>query len=143
MDLPDDLINAVIKDRAVFYLKTNKINSNEPHYFIVISNIDNKIIALSCCTTQYDTILKYIKRNKYPDCTIADIDYNNYGFLKAPTFINCNNKIEFEYDDFVKKHLKNEKGEIDDTDFKKIVDGMLSSPDIEEEFKEILKLKML
>jgi len=143
MDLPSDLINSVIKDRAVFYLRTNKINSDEPHYFIVISNIDNKIIALSCCTTQYDTILKYIKRNKYPDNTIADIDYNSYSFLKTSTFINCNSKIEFDYDDFVKKHLKDERGEINDEDYKKIVNGMLSSPDIEEEFKAILKLKIL
>lgn len=143
MDLPSNLINSVIKDRAVFYLRTNKINSNEPHYFIVISNIDNKIITLSCCTTQYDTILKYIRRNKYPDSTIADIDYNNYNFLKAPTFINCNSKVEFEYDDFVKKHLKDEKGEINVEDYKKIVAGMLISPDIEEEFKEMLKLKIV
>jgi hypothetical protein len=143
MDLPSNLINSVIKDKAVFYLRTNKISSDEPHYFIVISNINNKIIALSCCTTQYDTILKYIKRNKYPDNTIADIDYNNYAFLKTSTFINCNSKIEFDYDDFVKKHLKDEKGEINDEDYKKIVDGMLISPDIEEEFKVILKLKKL
>ncbi len=143
MDLPSNLINSVIKDKAVFYLRTNKISSDEPHYFIVISNIDNKIIALSCCTTQYDTILKYIKRNKYPDSTIADIDYNNYDFLKVPTFINCNSKIEFDYDDFVKKHLKDEKGKINEEDYKKIVDGMLISPDIEEEFKVILKLKKL
>jgi hypothetical protein len=143
MDLPSNLINSVIKDKAVFYLRTNKINSGEPHYFIVISNIDNKIIALSCCTSQYDTILKYIKRNKYPDNTIADIDYNSYDFLKTPTFINCNSKIEFDYDDFVKMHLKDEKGEINDEDYEKIVDGMLISPDIEEEFKVKLKLKKL
>lgn len=143
MDLPSNLINSVIKDKAVFYLRTNKIDSGEPHYFIVISNIDNKIIALSCCTSQYDTILKYIKRNKYPDNTIADIDYNSYDFLKTSTFINCNNKIEFDYDEFVKKHLKDEKGEINNEDYKKIVDGMLSSPDIEEEFKIILKLKKI
>lgn len=143
MDLPINLINSVIKEKAVFYFRTSKIHSEEPHYFIVISNIENKIIALSCCTSQYDTILKYIKRNKYPDNTIADIDYNDYSFLKTSTFINCNGKIEFEYDDFVKKHLKDEKGEINDVDFKKIVVGMLNSPDIEEEFKEILKLKKL
>jgi hypothetical protein len=143
MDLPINLINSVIKEGAVFYFRTNKISSDEPHYFIVISNIDNKIIALSCCTSQYDTILKYIKRNKYPDNTIADIDYNNYVFLKNPTFINCNGKIEFEYNEFVNKHLKDEKGEVNQNDLKKIIDGMLNSPDIEEEFKEILKLKKL
>lgn len=143
MNLPENLINSVIKDKAVFYLRTNKISSNEPHYFIVISNIDNKIIALSCCTTKYETILKYITRNKYPETTIADIDYNSYDFLKTPTFINCNSKIEFDYDDFVQKHLKDQKGEINEADYKKIVDGMLISPDIEEEFKIILKLKKL
>jgi hypothetical protein len=139
--LPNDLINSVIKDGSVFKFSTNKINTTEPHYFIVISNIDNKIIALSCCTSQYDTIQKYLKKNNYSQKILVDIDYNNYNFLKKPTFINCNTKIEFNYIDFVKKHLKDKKGEINQDDYTKIVEDILISPDIEEEFKDFLKLK--
>lgn len=140
MDLPSNLINSVITDGSVFKFSTT--NLPIPHYYIVISNIDNKIIALSCCTTQYDTIQKYLKKNNYSEKILVDIDYNNYNFLKKATFINCNTKIEFEYNDFVKKHLKDQKGEINYEDYKKIIEGILISPDIEEEFKDLLKLKI-
>lgn len=139
MELPSTLINSAIKDGTVFKFSTTSLP--EPHYYIVISNIDNKIIALCCCTSQYDTIQKYLIKNNYSEKILVDIDYNNYNFLKKPTFINCNIKTVIEYNEFIKNHLKDKKGEINQEDYKKIIEGILISPDIEEEFKDILKLK--
>lgn len=143
MDLPSSLLNsALIKEKSVFYFTCDKINASEPHNFIIIKNIDNSIILLTCCTSKYQTILNYVSFNKYSENTIASIDYNSYDFLKKPTFINCNSKIEYDYNEFTSHYIKGEisyRGEISDEEYAKIISGILLSEDIEEELKDHLR----
>jgi hypothetical protein len=143
MELPDILVNtSLIKEKSVFYFSSSKINSTEPHNFILIKRIDESLIVFSCCTTKYDTIYNYILRNNYPEETIASLDYNVHDFLKSPTFINCNSKTEYSYREFVDLYSKGKityKGEITTEEYDKIVDGMILSDDIEDEIKDYLK----
>jgi len=143
MELPQDLLNStLIKEKAVFYFSSEHLNTSEPHNFILVKNIDDKFIVFSCCTSQYNTIYNYIKRNDYSEETMTSLDYNEYEFLKKPTFINCNSKIEYTYSEFSDLYQKGRikhKGEIKDSDYNAIVNGILLSEDIEEEFKDYFR----
>lgn len=144
MELPKSLLNSsLIKEKSVFYFSTSKISSPEPHNFVLVKCIDSSIIAFTCCTTNYNTIYKYIIRNGYPEETVASLDYNNYPFLSSPTYINCNSKTEFDYTEFLNLYQKGKvkyKGEISDEEYTKIVEGILLSEDIEEEFKMAISI---
>jgi hypothetical protein len=143
MDLPSSLLNSeLIKEKSVFYFTSSKINTKVPHNFIVIKNIDDSIIVFSCCTSQYQTICRYVSFNNYSEDTIASIDYNSYSFLKKPTYINCNSKIEYDYTEFTSLYQTgkiNYRGEISDEEYDKIVNGIILSEDIEEELKDHLR----
>ena len=143
MELPSSLINTtLIKEKAVFYFRSEQLSSSEPHNFVVVKNVDNTFIVFSCCTSQYDTIYNYIKRNDYPEETMTSLDYNDYKFLKKPTFINCNSKIEYTYTEFTDLYQNGKikhKGEISDEDYQAIVNGILLSEDIEEDFKDYFR----
>jgi hypothetical protein len=142
MDLPSSLINSLIKEKSIFYFVSDKINTTEPHNFILLKNSDNKIIVFSCCTTKHQTITRYIQRNNYPIETMASIDYNNYDFLKSPTFINCNSKTIYPYEVFKGMYDSGKikyRGDISTDEYNLIVAGMLLSDDIEGEIKDLFK----
>lgn len=142
MILPDSFKDSLLKEKNVFYFSSDKINSKEHHNFILLKNIDNKIIILSCCTSQYATIQKYIKASGNHQDTIASIDYNAYSFLSKPTFINCNGYIEYTRAEFFKLYEDGKityRSEISNEEYSSIVNGCLLSDDIEEEFKDLLR----
>ena len=142
MDIPSNLLKNSIKEGNVYYFASTKINSSEPHYYVCIKKTDNDILIMSCCTSKYDTSYKYIQRNNLPLETLVYLDPQKNSFLSTKTYINCNSYIDFTIDDFLSKYTRGEiklKGEINKDDYHQIVNGLIISPDIEEELKETLR----
>ncbi|MGY6648036.1 hypothetical protein [Wenyingzhuangia sp. IMCC45574] len=141
MELPSCLSSILVKEKKVFYFVSEQINK-VPHNFVVLKNIDNSLLFFSCCTSQYDTVYKYVMRNGYDEKTIAHLDYKTHSFLTKPTFINCNSKVEYSYNDFMSLYNKGRikyKGEVNDDEYERIVEGILLSEEIEEDFKNYLR----
>lgn len=138
MELPSSLTSTLFKEKAVFYFISEQVNQ-EPHNFVVIKNDNNTFLFFSCCTSRHDTVYNHIKRNNYDEATMTSLDYNKHSFLKKPTFINCNTKIEYSYSVFVDLYENGKikhKGSITDEEYENIVKGILLSEEIEEELKD-------
>lgn len=138
MELPSSLTSTLFKEKTVFYFTSEQVNK-EPHNFVIIKNYNNTFLFFSCCTSQYNTVYNYIKRNNYDEATMTSLDYHKHSFLKKPTFINCNSKIEYSYSEFVQLYEDGKikyKGRISDEEYKSIVKGILLSEEIEEELKD-------
>ena len=53
--------------RDIFYFKNSAISSDEPHYYVCITKTDGGVILLTICTSQEDTIKKYVRFNPLVD----------------------------------------------------------------------------
>lgn len=143
MEISDDLLLSGISDGNVYYFVSEKILSSEPHFYICIKKGLNDVLIMTCCSSTYETALKYIRRNGLPEETLVHLHPENNPYLRKHTFVNCNNAFEFTKEDFIGKYKRGEiafKGEIHPDDYKKIMEGLLISPDIEEEIKDVLKV---
>lgn len=141
MEIPSDLILQSIEDGNVYYFVSERIKSTEPHYYICIKKGDD-ILILCCCTSTYTTSLKYIQRNNLPDETLIHLDPRNNPYLTTNTFVNCNTYFDYTKEDFLAKYNRGEikfKGHVHNEDYQKILNGLLISPEVEEEIKDILK----
>jgi len=142
MDIPDDILIKSISDGDVYYFSSTKIQSNEPHNFICVKKGNNDILVMACCSSKYETSLKYIKRQGISEDTLVYLDPAINTYLKKHTFVNCNNAFPFTKQEFLAKYRKNEikfKGKVDSEDYDKIKNGLLISPDVEEEIKDIIR----
>lgn len=142
MKLPTDLFLSSISEKKVYYFSTNKINTQDPHYFICIKRTNNDILIMSCCTSQYDTVRHYVENSNLPYETlvwITPLDESNP--FNKNTYINCNYPISFTVDEFRSKYESDSvtfSGEISNSHYNQILIGLHSSPMIDLETKELL-----
>lgn len=68
------LFSNTAKERDVFYFSTDKIKSEEPHYFICIKKTDNDVLIFSCGTTQWEKRMKYIEAKGMSLATLVYIN---------------------------------------------------------------------
>lgn len=147
MDLSDmyfDFANS----RDIFYFKNSAISSDEPHYYVCITKTDGGVILLTICTSQEDTIKKYVRFNPLVDeSTIVWIQKDSdeeHPFTKD-TFINCNNVFEFTKEEFnllkSENKIKN-KGALSEGKFQEMLDGIHSSNILTGEQKALIPVSI-
>jgi len=131
-----------IEDKKVYYFSSPKLNTPVPHYYICIKRTDNDVLILTCCTSQDDTIIKFINYNHLPYTTLVWVtakDPSNP--FTVETFVNCNQYHLYSVDEFKQMYNSNTidfSGEISDVHYEQIVVGLHSSPLIEPEIKELI-----
>lgn len=129
-----------IEERNVYYFSSNKIDTAIPHNYICLKRTDNDLLILSCCTSKFDTVKRFIEIRDLPFETLVWIKSDNDIFDKE-TYVNCNQYFTFTVEQFAEMY-KNEvleyKGKISDNYFEQIINGLIMSPLIDEETKEIL-----
>lgn len=133
------LFRLSISERKIFKFRTKKIQSNTPHFFIHIKMVEDSTLIMMCCTSQLDTISRFIEKNKLNLQTIVNIPPNP-PFTKD-TFVNCNGVIKFTLDEIKEMHgkeLLTISGEISIFIYNQIIRGLLLSPLIENELKDTL-----
>lgn len=130
------------KDRgSVLYIRDEEFNSNEPHYFIVLT-CGEDVILLCSATSNIEGRRKYVtSRNLDPETLVVlgPEDYNN---LSKNTVIDCNQvhiKNKAWLTEKVKETGKFNLDPIPDDIYKKIINGVLKSRLVEEEVKDILR----
>lgn len=144
MKVPIESFISSIKERKVYYFSSDKINVDNPHYFICIKKTEQDILILTCCTSQFETIKRFVETRSLPYETLVWIKPNEEDddnpFI-VDTYVNCNKVFEHTIEEFRNKYnsdLISFSGEISMNYYSQIVNGLNLSPLIEGEIKDCL-----
>lgn len=129
MDLSDMYFDHA-NSRDIFYFKNSAISSDEPHYYVCITKTDGGVILLTICTSQEDTIKKYVRFNPLVDeSTIVWIQKDSdeqHPFTKEEfNLLKSQNKIK-------------NKGALSEGKFQEMLDGIHSSNILTREQKSLI-----
>lgn len=144
MKLPTDLFLSSIDDRKIYYFSTDKINTEEPHHFICIKRTPDDILIMSCCTSQFDTVRRFVETRSLPMESLVWISPDSTSpdnpFTKD-TYVNCNSCFTYTIDEFKKMYSDDSvsySGKISDSHYEQILIGIHSSPLVDDETKDII-----
>jgi hypothetical protein len=144
MKVPTDVFLSSISDKKVYYFSSNHINTDTPHHFICLKRSDDDILIMSCCTSQFDTVSKYIETRSLPTETLVWISpKDNSNPFTKDTYVNCNSSFTYTVDEFREMYNSesiNYSGEISDNHYQQIISGIHNSPLIDEETKDMLPI---
>ncbi len=102
----------------------------------------DKIINLSCCTSQFDTVKRLIERNRFPRETLVYISKDDpENPFRKDTYINCNEYFQYSLEEFWGLYFNNKLkiiGSLPLDSFEQILIGFVKSEVIEQEYKEAL-----
>jgi hypothetical protein len=128
-----------IEEKKIYYFSSSVLNTNTPHNFICIKRTSDDLLILSCCTSKFETIKRFIETRNLPYETLVWLSENP--IFTKDTYINCNQYFEFTLGEFRRMYENNTiefRGEVSQSDFENIINGLLNSPLIDEEIKDIL-----
>lgn len=87
---PKIAIESTLKIGTIYKFKAPElINTDIPHYFIVIA-IESSDNFMVVCTTQLDNKIEQFKKMNYSMDTLAYIKPSQNNGLKSDTYVNCN-----------------------------------------------------
>lgn len=90
-----------ISAKKVYYFSSSSIKTSISHYFICISRTSDGLLFMSCCTSRFDTVRKFVESRSLPFETLVYIsptDENNP--FEIDTYVNCNDLQEFTIEEF-------------------------------------------
>lgn len=125
----------------IYFFKNNQINSEIPHFHILIAIPNNDLLILTCCTSQFEKRARFIELAKLPTQTLVWLKPDNNNPFTKDTYVDCNYSFKYSKDNFVDMYIKGNleyKGIIPDGKLQEIIDGVKTSPLITEEIKEML-----
>jgi hypothetical protein len=144
MKLPIEFFLQGIDEKKVYYFSSTKLNTSVPHYFIAVLKGSKDTVILVCCTTDREDKRKKRIEKLGLHSTLVWIKPDNSNGLTKDTFVDCNSFFEYSIDDFktmYENDLLEYKGEISETHYEQIINGLLDSPTIPTEIKELLRNK--
>ena len=127
----------------VFYGMYREFPTGKPHYLIVISTPTETMpfLVLTAITSQVEKAKRRLQVNGLPPETLVDISPSDYPSLHFPSVIDCNYPVkcrqqlfEMDFGSF------NRKVDMPMTIVNKIVSGILQSPLVTDEIKNLLRL---
>lgn len=125
----------------IYFFKNNQINSDVPHFHILIAIPNNDFLILTCCTSQFEKRARFIELNNLPYETLVWLKPDNDNPFTKDTYVDCNNSFKYSKDTFVDMYTKGNleyKGIISDGKLQEIIHGVKTSPMIPEEIKDII-----
>ncbi|MCC6691551.1 MAG: hypothetical protein IT235_08475 [Bacteroidia bacterium] len=141
MKIPTDLFLKGIRARKVYYFSNNKINTEIPHYYVCIKRTDADVLILSLCTSQFETIKRFVESRNLPFETLVFIAPDIHNPFTKQTYVNCNEIHEFTVEE-LKEMYESEavefSGEISEGHYVQILLGLKASPMIDDETKDLL-----
>ncbi len=141
MKLPLAFFLQGIDEKKVYYFSSNKLNTITPHYFICVLKGSNDTLILVCCSSDREDKRKRRIEKLGLHSTLVWIKPDNNNGLTKDTFVDCNSYFSYSIEDF-KTMYENDileyKGEISTIHYEQIINGLLDSPTIPTEIKELL-----
>jgi hypothetical protein len=142
MALSRPQFEAIVKPKRILRFAIPELNIPIPHYFICVGQLPEGKFALSCCTSQFNTVRQLIERNRFPESTLVWIratDADNPFHLD--TYVNCNEYFGYEIDELWNMYSWQRLTVHDELplhSFEQILIGLKDSDQIVEELKENL-----
>lgn len=142
MKLPTDLFLKGIAAKKVYHFSSKQLNTAVPHYFICITQTLEESIILVCTTTQFKKRANYIEKVGLPFSTLVRIKPNAENGLIQESYVDCNSYFMYEQEEFRRMYEQDNidyKGIIDEAVFDELMRGLLDSPKVEENIKELIR----
>jgi hypothetical protein len=145
VQIPDEIFfQSTLTIGTVYYYVSDEIQSDEPHYHIVIHKTKSEIVILGLTTTQIDKRISFLEKNQLPESTLIFIEPDENNGLKKTSLVDCNSSIFQETKNSL-KNIRQEKdikvkGMIKNSQIEQLRQGIIDSPMIPQEFKELLCL---
>ncbi len=143
MKIPVGLFIASLGEQKVYYFSSTRLNTEIPHYFICLKRTNNDILIMSCCTSQFETVRRFIQTRNLPYETLVCIKPADSNPFTKETYIDCNNVHTFTIEEFIDMYGSDSvtySGEISDNYYSQILTGIHKSPLIDLEIKEQLPI---
>lgn len=140
MDLPLSLINEAVNETELYFFTKNTDKGVPGHMHVCVRKGD-KFILFTACTSQTDTIFKFVTRTNADPNTFPCFAPDDVNGFKQLTYINCNNIIEFDKIEFLNQIKENKvyklQGIISDYAMQQIVKGIKLSRTVPENIKKL------
>lgn len=132
-----------IAKKGIYLFSSTHLNTDIPHYFICIVRTDGDLLYMTCCTSQFETVRRFVEtRPNIPETTLVWISpKNNENPFTKDTYVNCNSVFVYSVEDLTQMYLNEEityKGEISDIHYEQLLIGVNASPLVDEEIKEFI-----
>lgn len=144
MKIPIEFFLQGIDEKKVYYFSSAKLNNSVPHYFICVLKGSSNTVILVCCTSDREDKRKKRIEKLGLHTTLIWVKPDSSNGLTKDTFVDCNSFFEYSIEDFkamYENDLLEYKGEISETHYEQIINGLLDSPTIPTEIKELLRNK--
>lgn len=138
----DAMLRLTLRGGSVYYLRHRSLFSAEPHYFMVL-NVDpheNDVLVLAVASSKVAGVRS--RSRKLPPETLVDISPADYADFALPSIVDCNYCFRVTKQELLQKlqaGLASEKLQLSGTILAKLRQGVLASPLIEDEIKDLLR----
>ncbi len=142
MKIPINIFIDGIQNGKVYYFSSTKINTEIPHYFICTKKTTQDLLILVCCTSDKNDKNKKLAELRGLHNTLVWINPTEENGFTKDTFVNCNTIFKYSVEDFkdmYEQNLLEYKGEIEENHLEQTIIGLLASPQIEEEIKQLFR----
>jgi hypothetical protein len=140
----DTLLRLTLRGGSVYHLQHRDLSSAEPHFFVVL-NIDphaDDFLVLVVTTSKVDSVRR--RSNNLPPNTLVEISPSEYSdpHFTLQSIVDCNHWFRVTKKELLQKlqaSLAWEKTPLPPDILKILRVGMLASPLIEDEIKDMLR----
>ncbi|MDZ4794563.1 MAG: hypothetical protein SGI83_09820 [Bacteroidota bacterium] len=141
MALSKEQFEAILTHRSIFYFVYPPLNTPDPHYFVCVGQLPSGEYAFSCCTSQFNTVRKFVEIRRLPNTTLVFMPPAVDNPFDRDTYVNCNEYFGFHKADLWEMYnlgSLTEHGEFPLESYEQIVIGFKDSTIIDEELKDNL-----
>ena len=136
------ILNLTLRCGSVYYLQHRDMTSSEPHYFVVLNSkpSSNEFLILIVASSQIEKVKR--RRKHLPGSTLVEITPSDYSEFSKESIIDCNYCFRFSKQELLNKlqqRVAHEKVPIPEPLIEQLRTGILESPLIENEIKEIIR----
>ena len=138
----DAMLRLTLRGGSVYYLQHRDLFSAEPHYFVVLNlnPLSNEFLVLAVASSKVTSVRA--RSQNLPPQTLVDIFPAEYADFTLPSIVDCNHWFRVTKKELLHKlqaGLASAKLQLSVTLLTKLRHGMLASPLIEDEIKDLLR----
>jgi hypothetical protein len=136
------LLNLTLHGGSVYYLQDRHLSSAEPHYFVVLNMTphEDSYLVFAITSSKVETVLR--RRVGLPVESLIEISPSEYSEFTLQSIGDCNSHFRVTKQELLQKlqtGLAWEKKPLPVNLLNKLRQGMLASPLIEDEIKDLLR----
>lgn len=139
-----DILGLTLRRGTVYLMVHRGITSQKKHFLIVLNKkpFDDLFLVLPVITSKIEKRERFIKGSKLPENTLVRISPSEYRELSLESAVDCNSTLKLTLAELRSK-LKNKEAKemtaLPEDIVKKLVCGVLASPRIPEQVKDMLR----